>query len=115
MGQSAVEARVVSPIAVIVVALAGISGYTMPNQDFGAALRLCRFLLVFAAILGGMFGIMIGLVLLIYHLCTLESFGVPYMGPLSENSIGSTLLHRPLRKNKLRDAHLRTPNRRKQK
>lgn len=115
VGQSAVEAKVVSPIAVIVVALAGISGYTMPNQDFGAALRVCRFLLVFAAMLGGMFGIMVGLVLLVYHLCGLESFGVPYMGPLSENSIGSTLLHRPLRKNKLRDAHLRTRDRRKQK
>lgn len=115
VGQSAVDAKVVSPIAVIVVAFAGISGYTMPNQDFGAALRVCRFLIVFAAMIGGMFGVMIGFVLLIYHLCGLESLGIPYMAPLSENGIGNTILHRPIWKNKLRDQHLRTPNRRNQK
>ena len=42
VGQSAVEAKVVSPVVIIVVAIAGIAGYTMPNQDMGAALRLCR-------------------------------------------------------------------------
>ena len=115
VGQSAVNAKVVSPIAVIVVALAGIAGYTTPNQDFGGALRICRFLIVFAALLGGMFGVMIGFVLLIYHLCSLESFGIPYMGPLSENSIGHTIFREPLWKNKLRDRHLKTPNLRNQK
>ena len=34
VGQSAVEARVVSPIAIIVVAFAGIAGYTLPSQDW---------------------------------------------------------------------------------
>ena len=115
VGQSAVDAKVVSPIAVIVVALAGIAGYTMPNQDFSAALRVCRFLIVFAGLLGGMFGVMVGFVLLIYHLCSLESFGIPYMGPLSENAIGHTIFREPLWKNKLRDRHLRTPDRRNQK
>ena len=42
VGQSAVEAKVVSPIAVIVVALAGICGYAMPSRDLGAAVRLGR-------------------------------------------------------------------------
>ena len=40
VGQSAVEAKVVSPIAVIVVALAGICGYVMPSRDLGAALQV---------------------------------------------------------------------------
>lgn len=115
VGQSAVDAKVVSPIAVIVVALAGISGYTMPSQDFAAALRVCRFLVVFAALLGGMFGVMVGFVLLIYHLCSLESLGVPYMGHLSEDSISRTLLREPLWKNKLREPHLKTSDRRNQK
>lgn len=115
VGQSAVDAKVVSPVAVIIVALAGIAGYTMPNQDFGGALRICRFLIVFAAVLGGMFGVMVSFVLLIYHLCSLESFGVPYMALLSENSVGNTIFRKPLWKNKLRDRHLRTPDRRNQK
>lgn len=50
VGQSAVEAKVISPIAVIVVATAGIAGYAQPSQDLGAALRICRFALVIAAI-----------------------------------------------------------------
>ena len=73
VGQSAVEAKVVSPVVVIVIALAGIAGYTVPNQDMGAALRICRFLLVLVSIAFGMFGLTVGAVLVVYHLCTLES------------------------------------------
>lgn len=90
VGQSAVEARVISPIAVIVVALAGISGYTLPSQDLGAAVRLCRFGLVIAAAFAGMFGIVVGSALLLWHLCTIESFGRAYIGSAAEgNAVGS--------------------------
>lgn len=84
VGQSAVEARVISPIAVIVVALSGIAGYTMPSQDLGSALRLCRFGLVLAASVAGLFGIVTGTVLLLWHLCSIESFGRPYITSLAD-------------------------------
>lgn len=90
VGQSAVEAKVVSPIAVIVVALAGIAGYTMPSQDMGTALRIFRFLLVVAATALGMFGIIMGSVFLLWHLCSLESFGRAYMTPLTGGRGGDT-------------------------
>ena len=106
VGQSAVEAKVVSPIAVIVVAVAGIAGYTMPSQDMGAALRIFRFALVLAATFAGMFGIIMGAAALTWHLCSLESFGRPYMTPLSGGDGGSTsgtfIRHAPW-KNVLRD------------
>lgn len=108
VGQSAVEARVISPIAVIVVALAGIAGYTIPNQDLSGALRLCRFLLVIAAIAAGMFGLVTAGVALLWHLCSLESFGRAYMAPLSSGRPGDgrrTFLRRPGWKN-----HLRSPD-----
>ncbi|MEG1165440.1 MAG: spore germination protein [Oscillospiraceae bacterium] len=117
VGQSAVEAKVVSPIAVIVVAVAGITGYTMPSQDLSAALRLCRFFLVICALLAGMFGIMVGLVLIVYHLCSLESFGVSYLSPLTDGGpfgIFKMLLRPPLKKAKLREDDLNTPNKRNQ-
>lgn len=98
VGQSAVEAKVISPIAVIVVALAGIAGFTLPSQDLGTALRLGRFLLVLAAMVAGMFGIVVGVVLILWHLCSLESFGRPYMAALSgSNNTGSRaiLVRRP--------------------
>ena len=97
VGQSAVEAKIVSPVVVIVVAFAGIAGYTMPNQDFAAALRICRFLLVLCAIAGGMFGLVIGLILLVYHLAGLESFGVPYLTPFAGKNGGKGMLRALLR------------------
>ncbi|MEG0876731.1 MAG: spore germination protein [Oscillospiraceae bacterium] len=118
VGQSAVEAKVVSPIAVIVVAMAGIMGYTVPNQDLSSALRLCRFFMVLCALFGGMFGVMVGLVLIFYHLCSLESFGVSYLSPLTGDKplgIFSMILSVPLRHNKYREEVLETPNRRNQK
>lgn len=83
VGQSAVEAKVVSPVVVIVIAAAGIAGYTVPNQDMASALRISRFILVIFSIAGGMFGIATGAVLLVYHLSSLESYGVAYMTPFA--------------------------------
>ena len=109
VGQSAVEARVISPIAVIVVAMTGIAGYTMPNQDLSGALRLSRFVLVLAAIAAGMFGVMVAAAALIWHLCSLESFGRAYLSPLSSGRPGSgrrSLLRVPGWKNKFRPADI---------
>ena len=83
VGQSAVDAKVVSPVVVIVVAFAGICGYTVPSQDMAEALRVCRFLFVLAAIGAGMFGLATASALMLYVLCSMESFGVPYMTPFA--------------------------------
>ena len=118
VGQSAVEARIVSPIAVIVVATSAICGFTQPSRDLGAALRLIRFCMVLLAVFLGLFGIAAALALLVWYLCTLESFGVPYTAPLSEGGLREALgalLRPPLRRSKLREAALRTPDRRNQK
>lgn len=56
VGSAAVEASIVSPVVLIVVAIAGIAGYTVPSQEFAAALRIWRFGLAIAASLGGSSG-----------------------------------------------------------
>ncbi len=109
VGQSAVEAQVISPVVVIVVATAGITGYTIPDQDLSAALRLCRLLFVFAALFMGVFGIVIALLLLVYHLSTIEVMGVPYMTPFAEGSLmrsAKALIRWPLPASKERDISL---------
>lgn len=83
VGQSAVEAKLVSPVVVVLIALSGIAGYTIPNQDMSNAFRIMRFLLVITSILAGLFGLVVGVCLLLYHLCTLDSFGVAYMTPFA--------------------------------
>lgn len=118
VGQAAVEARVVSPVAVIVVATAGICGFTQPSQDMLAALRIIRIIMVLMAIALGMFGIMLTLALLVWHLCSLETFGVAYTEPLSEKGVWGSLsvfLQFPLWREKYRPTSLRTYDRRRQK
>ncbi len=118
VGQAAVEARVVSPVAVIVVATAGICGFTQPSQDMLAALRIIRIVMVLMAIALGMFGIMLTLVLMVWHLCSIETFGVSYTEPLSEKGVWGSLnvfLQFPLWREKYRPVSLRTYDRRRQK
>ena len=79
VGSAAVEARIVSPAVLIAVAMAGIAGYTVPNQDFSGALRLWRFGLTVLASVAGVFGLVLGCAVLIRHLAGLESFGRPYL------------------------------------
>ena len=116
VGQAAVEARLVSPIAIIVVAAAGIACYTLPSQDLAAALRLWSMALLLAAALAGLFGVALGGCLLLWHLAGIDSFGRSYTAPLSEDGPGlrRALLRRPMAARKWRDALLKTPDRRRQ-
>ncbi len=118
VGQSAVEASVISPIAVIIVAVAGICGYVQPSQDLGSALRLCRFVLVLAAIAAGMAGLVAGVILLVYHLAGLSSLGVSYLAPLDQGGLRQFLrsvFRPPLWTQKTRPQELHPRDRRRQK
>ena len=118
VGQAAVEARVVSPIAIIVVAISGIACYTLPSQDLAFAVRLTRLSLLLGAIAGGLFGVGAGCCLLLLHLGDLDSFGVNYTAPLSDGrplGLMRLLLRPPKSWDKFRDPLLRTPDRRRQK
>lgn len=117
VGQSAVDAKIVSPVAIIVVALAGIAGYTLPNQELGNAVRLLRLALVLAAALAGLFGILAMLGLVIWYLCTIDSDGVAYMAPFVDSerpALWRTLLRRPQPDNKFRPPEYGSENRRRQ-
>ena len=100
VGQAAVEAKIVSPAVVIVVAVAGITGFTIPNQDFANALRLWRLALGALASVLGIFGLTLGAGALVLHLSGLESLSVPYLAwgtavavPLREQKHRPRLLH----------------------
>ena len=117
VGQSAVEARVVSPIAIIVVAFSGIAGYTLPSQDLGAAVRLLRLALVLAAVLAGLFGVGAALCLVLLHLAEIDSCGLEYTAPLSDGRprpLQRLLLRIPKREDRFRDPALHSPDERRQ-
>ena len=118
VGSAAVEAKIVSPAVLIVVAIAGIAGYTMPSQELAGALRLWRLLLAALASAAGLFGAVMGAAALVVHLAGLESFGVPYLTPFAVSAGAEArehvFLRRPLPQVKERPPALHPRNRRKQ-
>ena len=83
IGTAAVEAGIISAMMVIVVSITAISSFVAPTYDIAIAVRMLRFGFMAIAASFGLFGITIGLIALILHLCSLRSFGVPYMSPLA--------------------------------
>lgn len=82
LGQAAVQAGIVSPAMVIVVALTGICSFTTPAFNMALSVRLLRFLIVVVSAFMGLYGISIFGLIIIAHLCSLRSLGVPYMSPM---------------------------------
>lgn len=114
VGSAAVEAKLISPAVLVVVAIAGIAGYTMPSQDLSAALRIWRFLFCLLGGVAGLFGMVVGTVLFIGHLAGLESFGADYLVSFVSGDVSQAIFRQPLPEEKLRPAFLHPQNRRKQ-
>ncbi|GAA3407374.1 spore germination protein [Paenibacillus hodogayensis] len=79
IGQAAVEAGLVSAAMVIVVSITAIANFALPAFNIGISVRLLRFVLMGIAASFGLYGIIIAMVMLGLHLCSLESMGIPYM------------------------------------
>ena len=85
IGEAAMFANLLSPVALIVSAITAVSGFMIPSHDFFNAMRIFRYIFLISAIFAGFFGIALCAIALIYYLCTIESFEVPYMAPFAAN------------------------------
>ncbi len=94
IGSAAVEAKLISPTALIVVAVAGICGFTVPGRGLADALRLWRTALAVLGALAGLYGVTLGALCLLIHLAGLESFGEPYLAPFAKVSLKGILRKR---------------------
>lgn len=83
IGEAAIQARLASPAMIIVVAITAIGSYILPHYSTSYALRIIRFPIILMAATFGAFGIIIAWTWIVIHLCSLESFGYPYLSPLS--------------------------------
>lgn len=99
IGQAAVEAGIVSNIMVVIVSLTAIASFIIPNPDMSESIRLLRFPMMIAASLFGLVGMVIGFMLIIGHLISLESLGTPAGSPFAPTRLRDwkdTLLRFPL-------------------
>lgn len=81
IGQAAVQAKLISPMIVIIVALTAIATFAIPDYALTTAFRLVRYLFIAVCALFGLYGFLIGLLILLAHLASLESFGTPFLSP----------------------------------
>lgn len=83
LGQTAVSASIISPMLIIIIALTGLGNYVVPNYGFGIGIILYRLMLIALSSMLGLYGLMIGLFLIITHLGSMKSFGIDYLAPVS--------------------------------
>lgn len=114
VGSAAVDAAIISPAALIAVSIAGVCGFAQPNRDFAEAIRVWRFLIAVLGAIAGLFGVTVGLLILLIHLSGLQSLGVDYLAPFSKIK-GAGILRRRLKDRKLRNPELHPQDRRNQK
>lgn len=119
IGQSAVDANIVSPIVVIVVALTALCSFAVPNEEFATAFRILKFGFIFLCAYLGYLGFLIGIMTVLIHLSHLESFGIPYLAPFVGADLNGyqderdTFLRLPLEFLKKRPVYTREGARRK--
>ena len=83
LGDAAVNANIVGPILIIIVAITGIASFAIPDFSFGFHLRVFRFFFIILGFTAGFLGIGLGIFIYISMLCNLSSFGVPYTVPFA--------------------------------
>ncbi|MCI3919510.1 spore germination protein [Paenibacillus sp. TRM 82003] len=79
LGQAATEAGLVSNIMIIIVATVAISNFVIPINAMSFAIRVSKYVLLAFATLYGLIGIVLGLVVIIGYLVSLETFGQPFL------------------------------------
>ena len=89
LGQAAVQANIISPIVIIVIALSGLSSFIVSDVSMNFAIRMTRFLFIFSAAFIGIYGVTALFIAGLFYLVSLKSFGTPYFAPMTPHSYSS--------------------------
>ena len=80
IGTTIVQAGIINPLLVVVIATTALASYSMPSYNFSMALRWLRIPILILASVLGLYGVVLGILMVTIHLCSLRSFGESYLG-----------------------------------
>ena len=118
LGQSAVSAKIVSPLMIIVIAITGIGSFAIPDYSLSWTSRVLRVGFIILGAFLGLYGIAIGIFLYASYLAAQKSFGVPFLSPalkINSNTASNALAENPIWRKELRPGYLRAKQRRVEK
>ena len=109
LGEAAVNAGIVSPIMIIVIAITALSALLFTEPEMINGVRWYRILFMIGASLMGILGVVIAFMYLIIKLCSLKSFGVPYLmpfAPVSTTGLKNSIIKLPAKDLRKREKYL---------
>ena len=83
LGQAAVQASIISPMLIIIIALSGLGCYCMPDYGMTIALIIYRLTIEVSAAILGLFGVALAVFAILCQLCGMQSFGCDFVAPLA--------------------------------
>ncbi|WP_404293034.1 spore germination protein [Cytobacillus kochii] len=83
VGDAAIRAGLTSPTMLVISSITAVSTFTLGNQALFGTVSLLRIGSIILSSVFGMFGFFISVFLVLGHLAKLESFGIPYLSPVS--------------------------------
>ncbi|WDM19975.1 spore germination protein [Paenibacillus polymyxa] len=83
IGQAAVEAGFASKVLIVLLGVSGIASFLSPNYQISKANTVIQLTFLCLAAYFGIFGIILGLIVLLAHLNGLTSLREPYLAPLT--------------------------------
>ena len=110
LGQSAVSAKIVSPLMIIVIAITGIGSFATPDYSLSWTSRILRVCFIALGAVLGLYGIAIGIFIYSCFLASQRSFGVPFLSPMlkrNSRSMSNALMESAIWKRELRPGYLK--------
>lgn len=117
IGQAAVSANIVSPISIIIVAIAGIGSFATPDYSAAFGFRLSRYFYTFLGAICGFLGVSLGIFINTCALCNVNSLGISMFKTLDNDkndNIFRYLFTYPIWKKEFRHSYLNAKHKRVQ-
>ena len=108
LGEAAVNAGIVSPIMIIIVAITAISALVIVEPELSNAIKWYRILFMLGGTTIGIFGIFIVFIIFTTNLCSINSYGKSFTMPFTpiNNDIKNSIIKFPLLKRNKRNKYL---------